>query len=117
MVDLRECPFCGEQPKSYWQGASEVGDDGYWAIECCHVFVHTDEEEDAAHDWNLREPPAAEIDRLQAREKVLTEALETITDHYVRLAGSGDCGFWNPEEEDEVMLARAALARTGQEQP
>jgi hypothetical protein len=37
-------------------------------------------------------------------------ALRVILDRYVALAGSGDCGFWNPEEEDCVKQARAALA-------
>ncbi|MFM6996942.1 MAG: hypothetical protein ACKOXL_07605, partial [Limnohabitans sp.] len=38
------------------------------------------------------------------------EALEAILDHYVNLANSGDAGFWNPEEEPEVIGVRAALA-------
>ncbi len=25
--------------------------------------------------------------------------------------GSGDCGFWNPEDEPEVKACRAALAK------
>lgn len=38
-------------------------------------------------------------------------ALKAITERYVDLAGSGDCGFWNPEEEPEVQAARAAIAK------
>ena len=41
----------------------------------------------------------------------LFEALEKMTARYVELAGSGDCGFWNPETDSEVIQARAALAR------
>lgn len=37
------------------------------------------------------------------------EALAKMTALYVQLAGSGDCGFWNPEEEPGVIAARAAL--------
>ena len=40
-------------------------------------------------------------------------ALVGITDLYVRLADSGDCGFWNPEGVIEVISARAALAKAG----
>ena len=56
MTDLLPCPFCGEQPRSEWCGvhAGVPEDGGYWAIECCSVFIHTDEEEDAVHDWNTR---------------------------------------------------------------
>lgn len=38
-------------------------------------------------------------------------ALKAITERYVSLAGSGDCGFWNPEEEPEVQAARAVIAK------
>lgn len=36
-------------------------------------------------------------------------ALKGLTAHYAELANSGDCGFWNPEEEPEVEAARAAI--------
>ena len=39
------------------------------------------------------------------------EALEGVTERYVDLAGSGDCGHWDPEEEIFVINARAELAR------
>ncbi len=41
----------------------------------------------------------------------LVEALEAMTDRYTQLASSGDAGFWDCEEEPEVIAARAALAR------
>ena len=43
------------------------------------------------------------------RESRLEKALQDILKRYVDLANSGDCGFWDPEKEDEVIQARAAL--------
>lgn len=51
--------------------------------------------------------------RLIAAAPELLEALRGMTEHYVRLAGCGDCGNWNPEEEPEVIAARAAIAKAG----
>ena len=45
------------------------------------------------------------------RERVLREALENLLYRYVELIKSGDCGNWNPEEELQVIKARAALER------
>ena len=39
----------------------------------------------------------------------LRSRLQAMLDHYLRLANSGDAGNWDPEEEDEVIRARAAL--------
>lgn len=39
------------------------------------------------------------------------DALKTIGEHYVELAECGDCGFWNPEKEKEVIQYRATLAK------
>jgi len=47
--------------------------------------------------------------RLIAAAPDMLAALEAITKRYVDLAGSGDCGNWNPEEEPEVIAARSAL--------
>jgi len=41
----------------------------------------------------------------------LSTALTNLLDLYVTLAGSGDCGFWEPEDEPEVIAARLALSR------
>ncbi len=43
-------------------------------------------------------------------EKRLAEALREVVNKYTGLVNSGDCGFWNPEEEQQVINARAALA-------
>lgn len=44
-------------------------------------------------------------------EQELLEALEKLTAHYCGLVNSGDAGNWNPEKDDEVIQARAAIAR------
>lgn len=41
----------------------------------------------------------------------MAEALERFLDHYVAMVSSGDCGFWNPEDEAHVKAARSALAK------
>lgn len=38
------------------------------------------------------------------------EALEGLLLRYNALVNSGDCGNWNPEGDDDVIAARAALA-------
>lgn len=45
----------------------------------------------------------------------LLGALIEITEHYVSMADSGDCGFWDAEKEDEVKHARAAIAAATEE--
>ena len=40
----------------------------------------------------------------------LVDALSDMTEHYVSLAGCGDCGFWDPEQESEVIAARKMIA-------
>lgn len=39
------------------------------------------------------------------------EALRGLLDRYVGLVNSGDAGFWDPEKERPVSMARAALAK------
>jgi hypothetical protein len=43
--------------------------------------------------------------------KYLVDALEKLLARYTELVNCGDCGFWDPEQEDEVIEARKALAR------
>ena len=78
-VKLEPCPFCGEQPKSYWQGdSSEVGDDGYWAIECCDVHVHRDDEAEAIAAWNTRHQPQREAEISLGKAIAFEEAARLI---------------------------------------
>ena len=39
----------------------------------------------------------------------MTDCLDDMTKHYVELASSGDCGFWEPENEMEVIAARKMI--------
>lgn len=60
--------------------------------------------------------PSAEFNAMEAACVVnahdeLVAALKGILDRYVGVIISGDCGFWNPEEEPEVIAARAALSK------
>ena len=48
---------------------------------------------------------------LMAASKDLYSALENITNSYIELVNSGDCGNWNPENDKEVVEAYAALAK------
>jgi hypothetical protein len=51
--------------------------------------------------------------KAEERQKIddLVDCLSDMTFHYVSLAGCGDCGNWNPEEESEVIAARQMIAR------
>jgi hypothetical protein len=40
----------------------------------------------------------------------LVKALQGLLDRYTGLVNCGDCGFWDPEKEGEVIAARSALA-------
>ncbi len=56
--------------------------------------------------WNIPRLLDSIIDKAE-----LVEALDIMTERYASLANSGDCGNWDPEEEEEVIQARAALKR------
>jgi hypothetical protein len=49
--------------------------------------------------------------RLIAAAPELLEALNAMINHYTSLINSGDAGNWDPEEESEVIAARAAIAK------
>jgi hypothetical protein len=55
-----------------------------------------------ADHQNVIRRQKAEIEQLEA-------ALRDLLAHYVQLVECGDCGFWDPEKEPQVMAARAAL--------
>jgi hypothetical protein len=55
---------------------------------------------------------AHRIAATSAKDKRIAEleaALQLMLDHYLSLANCGDCGFWDPEKEEEVIAARKAL--------
>ena len=47
------------------------------------------------------------------RHAVALAALRDLLDRYIGLVNCGDCGSWNPEDEQPVIDARAALVRIG----
>lgn len=49
--------------------------------------------------------------RLIAAAPDLLAALVNFTEEFCRSANSGDWGFWDPEEQEEVIRARAAIAK------
>lgn len=49
--------------------------------------------------------------RLIAAAPDLLEALKVMTAHYCNLVRSGDAGNWEPDAEQEVMTAKAAIAK------
>ena len=55
--------------------------------------------------------------RLIAAAPDLLEALRCITAHYIELVETGDCGYWNPNKEESVILAHAAIEKAIGEQP
>lgn len=50
----------------------------------------------------------------EALSRRLHDALRGLLDRYTALVNSGDCGFWNPETDNEVITARAVLNETPQ---
>lgn len=60
-----------------------------------------------------RYPREVEIanSHLIAAAPELLAALMKFTEDYVEMVNSGDCGFWEPENEDKVKAARAAIAK------
>ena len=56
----------------------------------------------------------AELSAALVREKALREALIGMINHYTELVNCGDCGNWDPETDDPVIHARAALAQEDQ---
>lgn len=88
-------------------------DDGLW-----HILPESNLEQlpictvDRGDDHHAPTRQKAECyARLIAAAPELLEALKGILARYVQLAGSGDCGFWNPEDEDWVKASRCAIAK------
>lgn len=53
---------------------------------------------------------AGHVRRLAVENARLREALQLFLDEYCEMVNSGDAGYWDPELEDKVVVARAALA-------
>lgn len=49
--------------------------------------------------------------RLIAAAPDLLAALRLFVERYLRLVSSGDCGNWDAEGDDEMIAARAAIAK------
>lgn len=93
-------PITEEELESAFREDDWLVYDDQWISETCPsrkwtvcIPIHTDEE-------------------VKTLQNELRSALEGLLDHYVALVASGDAGFWNPEEEPQVIAARAALANT-----
>jgi hypothetical protein len=65
--------------------------------------------EDIRHHNELAKDEALANAFLIAAAPDLLEASEKFLEGYVRMVNSGDCGNWNPEEEDVVIAMRAAI--------
>lgn len=69
------------------------------------------------HTWTMRATACPECfvslrkdaARFCGENERLQKALAAVVDRYVSLVNSGDCGNWNPEEEEAVIAARALI--------
>lgn len=52
------------------------------------------------------------IKAMQCHDELVT-ALSNMITRYTGLVNCGDCGNWDPEREEIVIRARAALAKAG----
>lgn len=58
----------------------------------------------------INQEAARALTLIDAQHAQLFAALTKLLDRYVELVNCGDCGNWDPEEEPEVIAARAAIA-------
>ncbi len=61
-------------------------------------------------DYGIRTNVLANA-RLISAAPDMYDALQAFLETYVALVNSGDAGFWNPEKDEFVIRARAALAK------
>ena len=69
------------------------------------IFLSEIRQEAGVQDANLREKLSAANERI----KRLEEALSGTVNWIVKMAESGDAGFWDADEVSEIIAARAAL--------
>lgn len=88
---------------------------GPWAVNEDGWMVESDKEHGWVNDgWivcKTEGPDRKDNAHLIAAAPELLEALEGMTERYTELANSGDCGFWDCENENEVKAARAAIKK------
>ncbi len=49
-MKLKPCPFCGQQPKSWW----DIQDKEGYNIYCCYINISKIYKEEAEKAWNSR---------------------------------------------------------------
>lgn len=92
------CPNCGSG--KIWD---VIGPDDV----AISVSFHNRDDADEIAEWMSSAYKAGKA----SGHNELVAALREITERYVDLVNSGDCGFWEPEDEKPVKAARAALAK------
>lgn len=50
------------------------------------------------------------LDMEYKNQRVKDAVHKELLEHYLEMVNSGDCGNWNPEEEDIVMKSRHVLS-------
>ena len=92
------CPKCGASVSMY-----DTGGNPWYACGSTKTF--------RSASCVDREPVATQLREAQHRIKRLEEALEGTVKWIVHLADSGDAGFWDVDEQHEIIAARAALKK------
>lgn len=62
-------------------------------------------------EWDFNGNALDVFNQLLSDNEEMEKALIVIFERYLSLANSGDAGFWDPEDEDEVKLARTTLQK------
>lgn len=88
---------------------------GVERIEPARSFRRTWEEQEeinreVARRRSRRRAERAAEERLADAAPELLAVLKVFVSEYVELVNSGDCGFWDPENETKVRRARAVIA-------
>ena len=85
-----------------------IGDQPYnWRFV---AHVHTDLEKGGSVKVIGKAQMEANARLISAAPDML-EALEALLAHYIEIADSGDCGFWDPRKEPVVIAATAAISK------